>query len=196
VHKTRFAGEETQMTEQSDAQWNSERRLLNSVVAVTRHAFGAAASTIFLIEAGTGDLVFEAVSGEGDERLIGMRFPPQTGIAGLVAASGQSMIVDDVQGSPVFSRDAAALTGYLPKSILAAPLYGENRCIGVLEVLDRSAEDARETADIHLLELLADQAGVALEMLLRVRGPYRDERADVAIRLLEAAEAVLSGDSE
>jgi GAF domain-containing protein len=180
------------MTPQPDGAGDTEHRLLQSIAAVARHAFGAAAASVFLIEPSTRELVFEAVSGEGDRHLVGTRFPPCTGIAGLVAASGQSMIVDDVHDEPGFLADAATLTGFVPRSILAAPVYGVGRCLGVLEVLDRSAQHGRETADIELLQLIADQAAIGLEMLLRLRAPGRDHRSARALRLLEAAEAALS----
>ncbi|TRV79853.1 GAF domain-containing protein [Streptomyces sp. 130] len=169
-----------------------ERRLLQSVVEVARHAFGAAASSIFLIDPGTGDLVFEAVAGEGDGRLVGTRFPAGTGIAGWVAASGQSMLVDDLRESRHFSGEAAASTGYVPDSIMAAPLFGDDECVGVLEVLDRGAGGVREMADVELLGLLADQAAIGLELLTRLRAAEPSNRSDKALRLLAMAESLLA----
>ncbi|WP_445066795.1 GAF domain-containing protein [Streptomyces sp. SAS_281] len=169
-----------------------ERRLLQSVVEVARHAFGAAASSIFLIDPETGDLVFEAVAGEGDGQLVGTRFPAGTGIAGWVAASGQSMLVDDLRESRHFSGEAAASTGYVPDSIMAAPLFGDDECVGVLEVLDRGAGGVREMADVELLGLLADQAAIGLELLTRLRAAEPSNRSDKALRLLEMAESLLA----
>ena len=53
----------------------SHRALLQSIVDVARAIFGAKASSIFLLDAETDELVFEAVSGEGEGELIGMRIP-------------------------------------------------------------------------------------------------------------------------
>ncbi|PZT77408.1 MULTISPECIES: GAF domain-containing protein [unclassified Streptomyces] len=175
-----------------DAATPTERRLLQSVVEVARHAFGAAASSIFLIDPGSGDLVFEAVAGEGDGQLVGTRFPAGTGIAGWVAASGQSMLVDDLRESRHFSGEAAASTGYVPDSIMAAPLFSEDECVGVLEVLDRGANGVREMADVELLGLLADQAAIGLELLTRLRAADPGMRSDKALRLLEMAESLLA----
>ncbi|HWU07396.1 MAG TPA: GAF domain-containing protein [Streptomyces sp.] len=179
------------MTLSDDGAASAERRLLQSVVEVARHAFGAAASSIFLVDPVNGDLVFEAVAGEGDGQLVGTRFPAGTGIAGWVAASGQSMLVDDLRESRHFSGQAAQSTGYVPNSIMAAPLFGEEDCVGVLEVLDRSTHHVRETADVGLLDLLAGQAAIGLELLTRLRAATPDQRSDRALRLLEMAEALL-----
>ncbi|MEW9532579.1 GAF domain-containing protein [Microbispora sp. NPDC049125] len=152
----------------------TERRLLQSIVEVARHMFGAAASSIFLVDPDTGDLVFEAVSGEGEEQLVGSRFPAGTGIAGWVAASGQPMVADDVSAVTMFAQDAAESTGYVPRTIMAAPLIRFEQCAGVLEVLDRTASRS-ELDDMDLLGLFATQAGCALELMLRVRRSHGQE---------------------
>ena len=58
------------------------RALLQSIVDVARAIFDAKASSIFLYDEDAGELVFEAVSGEGEDNLIGMRLPANKGIAG------------------------------------------------------------------------------------------------------------------
>lgn len=149
----------------------TERQLLQSVVTVARYIYGAAASSVFMVSPDTGELIFAAVAGEGEQGLVGKRFEPGTGIAGWVAASGQPLITDDVGATDRFARDAAASTGYVPASIMAAPLIADGECIGVIEVLDRRAHDAnapgRELDDIELLGLLATQAALSLALLRR-----------------------------
>lgn len=115
------------MTLSGERTASTERRLLQSIVRVARHAFGAAASSIFLVDPDTRELVFVAVSGEGDDQLVGSRFPAGTGIAGWVATSGQSMLIDDLRESEHFSGQAAASTGYVPNSIMAAPCSATTR---------------------------------------------------------------------
>jgi GAF domain-containing protein len=143
----------------------SQRRLLQSIVEVTRSVFGAAAASVFLVDQESGELVFEAVCGEGDDHLVGSRFPGDTGIAGWVASSGQPLLVDDVSGSPQFALDAAESTGYVPRSIMAAPLISHGECLGVLEVLDRGTRKRGELGDVDLLGLLAAELGMAVELL-------------------------------
>ncbi|MFJ7269903.1 GAF domain-containing protein [Streptomyces sp. NPDC099050] len=149
----------------------TERQLLQSVVTVARYIYGAAASSVFMVSPDTGELIFAAVAGEGEQGLVGRRFEPGTGIAGWVAASGQPLITDDVGATDRFARDAAASTGYVPASIMAAPLIADGECIGVIEVLDRHVHDehapGRELDDIELLGLLAAQAALSLALLRR-----------------------------
>ena len=143
----------------------SQRRLLQSIVEVARSVFGAAAASVFLVDQESGELVFEAVCGEGEEHLVGSRFPGDTGIAGWVASSGQPLLVDDVSLNPQFAPDAAKSTGYVPRSIMAAPLISDGECLGVLEVLDRGARERGELGDVDLLGLLAAEVGMAVELL-------------------------------
>jgi GAF domain-containing protein len=148
----------------------TERLLLQSVVAVARHVYAAAASSVFTVDQETGGLTFAAVAGAGKSNLVGRSFPAGTGIAGWVASSCQTLIADDVSETHRFAQDAAGSTGYLPASIMAAPLIADGECIGVLEVLDRhtaSAAPARELDDLELLDLLAAQAALSLALMRR-----------------------------
>jgi len=147
----------------------TERTLLQSIVEVAKSVFGAAAASVFLVDDETGDLVFEAVAGEGEDQLVGTRFPGGTGLAGWVVMSGQALLVDDVAQSPQFARDAAESTGYVPHSIMAAPLISNGDCIGVLEVLDRGSRPRGDLTDVDLIGMLATEVALGLELLVRLR---------------------------
>ena len=69
--------------------------------------------------------------------VVGMRLPIRRGLAGYVVASGQALAVSDVRRDQRFDVTAAESTGYVPTSILAVPVEGDDGPIGVLEVLDR-----------------------------------------------------------
>jgi GAF domain-containing protein len=143
------------------------RRLLGAIVEVARSIFQAKASSVLLLDEEANELVFEAVAGEGEEKLLGTRLPAGTGIAGWVAATRQPLVVEDVQSDPRFSKETAAGTGYVPKGLMAVPLLHEEEALGVLSVLDRQARFTLQ--EMELLGLFANQAAVALVLLLRAR---------------------------
>ena len=145
------------------------RPLLQAIVEVARAIFGARASSIMLLDEAAGELVFEAVTGEGEDTLVGRRIPSNTGIAGWVAASGQPLVVEDVATDPRFAREEARRTGYIPKGLMAVPLLREDRVLGVLNVLDRPERRRFSVVEMDLLGLFANQAAVALELLLQAR---------------------------
>lgn len=145
------------------------RPLLQAIVEVARAIFGARAASIMLLDQSAGELVFEAVTGEGEDTLVGRRLPSGTGIAGWVAQSGQPLVVEDVASDPRFAREEARRTGYVPKGLMAVPLVREERVLGVLNVLDRPERRRFSVAEMDLLGLFANQAAVALDLLLQAR---------------------------
>lgn len=147
----------------------SYAQLLQSVVEVARAIFRAKASSIFLLDEETDELVFEAVAGEGSESLVGRRFPSSTGIAGFVLVSRQPLVIEDVLTDPRFSRETAESTGFVPKGLMAVPLLHDERALGVLEVLDRPSDARFTLAEMELLGLFANQAAIALDLLRRAR---------------------------
>ena len=147
----------------------AHRALLQATVEVARAIFGAKAASVFLLDEDAEELVFEAVAGEGEGELIGMRFPAGTGIAGWVLTTRQPLVVDDLSADTRFSRSAAESTGYVPKSMMAVPLLVEERALGVLSVLDRPEETKLRLAEVDLLGLFANQAAIALDLLQRAR---------------------------
>jgi GAF domain-containing protein len=136
--------------------------LLQSVVDVARAIFGAQASSVFLLDEDAGELVFQAVSGRGQEFLVGRRFPAGRGIAGWVALSGEPIIVDDLTDNAAFDRSLAQSTEYVPNALMAAPLIHGERVLGVLEVLDPTPQARSSLPELDLLSLFARQAATAL----------------------------------
>ena len=151
----------------------SYRALLSAIVEVARSIFGAKASSILLLDEATEELVFAAVVGEGEETLVGMRFPAGTGIAGWVLATGTPLVIEDVKKDPRFASDVAEDTGYVPSGLMAAPLLHEERALGVLEVLDRPERALFSLQEMELLGLFANQAAIAVDLLLRARAAER-----------------------
>jgi GAF domain-containing protein len=178
---------------------NLHRSLLSSIVDVARAFFGARAASVFLLDEQADELVFEAVSGEGEDSLIGRRFPSSTGIAGWVLTTLQPLVLDDVSRDRRFATEAAASTGYTPRSIMAVPLLSGERSLGVLEVLDRPFGERFTLEQSDLLAMFAAQAAIALDLLLRsraARAALDDDSSDAAA-LARIAQALLDrGDEE
>ena len=194
------------------------RELLQAIVGVARAIFGARASSVFLHDESTDELVFEAVAGEGAGELIGQRFPSSTGVAGWVLVTRQPLVIDELEQDPRFAREAAESTGFVPKGLMAVPLLHEERALGVLEVLDRPQQAAFSLKEMELLGLFANEAAIALDLLQRARearavleeqdgqaaalarlaerlAEAEPEQREAAQRLLEALEAFLGASS-
>jgi len=169
------------------------RALLHSVVAVARAIFAAKASSVFLLDEENDELVFEAVTGEGSESLLGQRIPSSTGIAGWVLVTRQPLVLEDVGNDPRFARDVAESTGYVPQGLMCVPLLHDEKALGVLNVLDRASQFTLE--EMELLGLFANQAAIALDLLQRARRAHAvlAESGDDAEALARVA-ALLEGE--
>jgi GAF domain-containing protein len=197
----------------------SYRALLQSIVEVARAIFRARASSIFLHDEATDELVFEAVAGEGADALIGRRFPSSTGVAGWVLVTRQPLVIEELADDPRFAREAAESTGFVPKGLMAVPLLHEDRALGVLEVLDRPQETVFSLKEMELLGLFANEAAIALDLLQRARearAVLQDEggeaaalatfsarlvdaspeRREAVLHLLAALDALITAESE
>ncbi len=146
-----------------------QRMLLDSVVLTARAIFDAAASSIFLLDTASGDLVFEAVAGEGADFLVGTRFPASRGIAGWVLESGQPVIVDNLDGDDRFAKEIAESTNYVPATLMASPVICDEEPTGVLEVLDSQQLSRSQLTQLELLSLFATQSAAALRIVQRSR---------------------------
>ena len=166
-------------------QGDIEERLLQSIVDATARLFDAEAASIALFEPDPDRLVFRVASGEQGAGAIGLSVPPTQGIAGYVYSTGQALALSDVANDPRFNRDAAEQTGYVPRSIAAAPLVDEHGTIGVLQVLDKHSSPTFSLRDMEMLAVFATQATVAI-------AAARVQR-DTA-RLIASALAQVAGD--
>jgi GAF domain-containing protein len=173
----------------------SFRALLAAIVEVARSIFGARASSILLLDEESEELVFEAVVGEGEDSLLGTRFPAGKGIAGWVLETQTPLVIEDVQQDPRFAKDVAEETGYVPSGLMAAPLLHDERALGVLSVLDRPEQSLFSLREMELLGLFANQASIAVDLLLKARRANRivshsEGDLDVVVRLAAAVDAL------
>ena len=143
-------------------QGDIETKLLQSIVDATVRLFDAEAASIALFEPDPDRLVFRVAAGEKGAGAIGLSVPPTQGIVGFVYSTGQALALSDVASDPRFNRDAAEQTGYVPRSIAAAPLTGEDAVVGVLQVLDKHSSATFSLRDMELLGVFAGQATVAI----------------------------------
>jgi GAF domain-containing protein len=143
-------------------QGDIETRLLQSIVDATVQLFDAEAASIALFEQDPDRLEFRVAAGAQGAGAVGLTVPPTQGIAGFVYSTGQALSLSDVANDPRFNRDAAEQTGYVPRSIAAAPLLDEDGTVGVLQVLDKRGSPTFSLRDMELLAVFAGQATVAI----------------------------------
>lgn len=123
---------------------------------------GADAASLLLLDVITGELYFEAVSGEKGKHLKEIRLKPGEGIAGWVARKGGAVIVDDVKADHRFAADIDRHTGYETRNMIVAPVATKDKVWGVLQVLNKH-QGSFNDEDLELVQALADQVAIAIE---------------------------------
>ena len=146
--------------EQPDA----PRTMMEAVVRTAAGVFEAAASSIALTDATTGELVYQSAWGAGAREIVGVRLPPGTGISGSVVASGEGQAVRDCRSDPRFAAQIAAGTGYVPRTMLVVPLLRSGSPVGVLSLLDRRDGGFYGSADMERAMMFAELAVTALDV--------------------------------
>lgn len=141
---------------------NAETDLASLIALITQQAcalLDADRGTLYLVEKETGELHSSMAMGLQGKTI---RLKPHQGIAGLVAATGQSLLVEDAYADARFYRAVDEMTGYRTRQILCVPIKNpRGQIVGALEVLNkRSGSFSAE--DEEVLSLLASQVGVAL----------------------------------
>jgi signal transduction protein with GAF and PtsI domain len=133
-----------------------------------RVAFGAQASSIALVDPSGMWLDYMAADGPVDDAVEGMLIAVGRGVAGYVAQTGETMVLDDVERDPRFARDVAEQLQYIPKRLLCAPIAGPGQqTIGVLSILDR---DDSVHDPVGLAAVMADQAALTIRMIAAATG--------------------------
>ncbi len=136
---------------------------------------GADRATILLLDRDRNEL-WSKVALRSDEIL---RFDARLGIAGSVLQSGETVNVSDAQVDQRFHSGIDKQTGYRTLSVLAAPLGTVNKdAIGVFQLLNKR-DGSFTKGDETMLEILAGQAGIAIENVMRL-GELRREKDELA----------------
>ncbi|MBK7996091.1 MAG: GAF domain-containing protein [Blastocatellia bacterium] len=135
--------------------------VLQNIVSESANLVGGEAGGIGLIK--ENKLVFEHVWYKDHWEKTTLEFPLNQGIAGLVAATGQTIIVNDpMQDSRVIYP--ALIKKYNLQGFMDVPIYSRDRkVIGVLDIRLRANRVAFNLADARLVESLAEQVAVAIE---------------------------------
>lgn len=84
-------------------------------------------------------------------------------IAGWVAENNQSLIINDVINDPRFYSFVQKQTGYETRTMIAVPMRINNKCVGVIELLNKDGCQDFTQNDLEIIELMSNQAAVAYQ---------------------------------
>ncbi len=177
-------------------QMSSERglaALLDLIATEATKLMEADRASLFLLDREKGQLWSKVALGS-DEIL---RFDANSGIAGAVALTGETINVEDAHQDRRFYKEIDLRTGYRTRSLLAVPLRThEGEIIGTFEVLNKKTATFGQR-DEQILKALAAQAAIAIEtaQLVEQMRRHRDQLQQENTQLWQEVEGKFSTES-
>jgi len=132
--------------------------LLTRICTAATSLVSCERASIFLHDPKTGELWTKVALGAKE-----IRVPSTAGIVGHVFQTNETLLVAEPYQDARFNREVDKRNGFITHNLLTVPVKNLARQqIGVLQAVNRIG-GAFSDNDITVMELLADQAGVAIE---------------------------------
>ncbi len=93
----------------------------------------------------------------------GLRISVDQGIAGWVARNQKPLRLDDVKSDPRYFSGMEKRTGFAPRTMLCVPVAMKGRLHGVIQCINKLDGSQFNDDELHLVQLLADHAAIAIE---------------------------------
>ncbi|MDL2124169.1 MAG: GAF domain-containing protein [Deltaproteobacteria bacterium] len=138
-------------------------QVLKYTMDMIREVMNVEAGSLFLVDG--NELEFAVafnIKPEFLKDLKDLRLKMGQGIAGYVAAQGESIIINNAQKSLHFYPEIDKTTGFKTLSALCVPMISQGKVIGVLEVLNKIKGDFSHN-DKDLLHSIASSVSIAIE---------------------------------
>jgi diguanylate cyclase (GGDEF)-like protein len=137
------------------------RNLLQTVLDRSTELLLAAQGSIMLIEKETDLLLIEMSKGARKDQDQQVRVPKGIGIAGRVAASGEPLLVEDIEHDARIGRKNQER--YKSASFVSVPLKIGRRVVGVMNFNDKRTGELFDDVDLRLAQTCASHAAVILD---------------------------------
>ena len=135
--------------------------ILKIALAKTLNIMNGTIGGILLLDEQTQTLSYRVHQGLGDKYVDGMHLNLGEGIAGRVAKSGKSVLLEDISADPRVAYPDLVVSEGL-KAFISVPLRAKDKVLGVINVASHMPHRFT-TTDMYLLHSIGDQLGVAIE---------------------------------
>jgi Nif-specific regulatory protein len=146
-----------------NSEYSDGKELLRTIIESATRLMEADASSLLLLNPENNKLYFEIALGAKGPEVQRFSLNLGEGIAGWVAANNRSLIVNDVESDDRFYSDISEKINFPTKSILAVPMRVKDRCVGVIEIINKIDGGNFTEQDLEWLEIFATQAAIAVQ---------------------------------
>jgi diguanylate cyclase (GGDEF)-like protein len=137
--------------------------ILQAIMKQVERLIKPKAWSLLLVDAESGDLIFEIAVSSVSEQLKGVHLERGKGIAGWVALHGQSLLIPDVSKDERFAGGFDEKLLFSTRSIVCVPMKIKDQVVGVIELINSFEELDFDERDIVLISAIADFAAIALD---------------------------------
>lgn len=137
-------------------------RVLTTVLQEMHEQLDILATSFWLRDPETGELVCKQSIGPGRDNILGWRLPVGQGIVGQAALTGEIILVADTRSEHQHYKEVDLTTGIEIRSIVSIPFRSRGEVIGVLNLVDTKAQRFTQT-DLQLVQPIAAAAASAVE---------------------------------
>ncbi|MDR1903872.1 MAG: sigma 54-interacting transcriptional regulator [Treponema sp.] len=153
--------------------------LLTEIIDSAARLCEGEASSLLLTNQENQELYFEVALGAKGAEVQRFTVKLGEGIAGWVAMHNKSIIVNDVENDKRYLSIISQQIDYPCTTMMAVPMRIKDKCIGVIELLNKKNGKGFIQEDLEWLEIFANQAAIALVNARSI------ERARNEIQLLQ-----------
>lgn len=134
--------------------------LMDLIVRKLTQVVDADRGTLYLVD---GDQLVSRILQDDDGTLSEIRLRLGQGIAGHVAATGETVNIRSVREDPRFASHVDAKSGYTTRNMICTPMRNaEHEIIGVIQLINKK-NGHFTSRDESILKVLASQAAIAFE---------------------------------
>ena len=141
----------------------SIQKTLSDICGNVERYFAPRHLAVLLMEPETGDLNFTHVLGEKAEFLTGKKLRKGKGVAGWIANTGESLLIEDTQSDSRFPALFLTAKTKDSRSLMGVPLKSGDTIYGVLELIDTVDGSPYSARHLQDLSAMGEIAALALE---------------------------------
>ncbi len=149
------------------------QKLLSNILQTATGTTNSDRGTLYLIDELKKELWSKVAQGTS---MVEIRLPVGKGIAGFVAATGETINIPDAYADSRFNPEVDKATGYRTKTILCMPMKNkDSKIIGVFQLLNKSMGTFTKE-DEEFIDALSIHASIAIENAQLAQQMVQSER--------------------
>jgi Nif-specific regulatory protein len=146
-----------------NSDYSESRTLLTRILESAARLTSGDASSLLLATPDGERLYFEIALGAVGKDVEKFTLKKGEGIAGWVFEHNRSLVVNDVDSDPRWFSEIPKKVGFTTSNILAVPMRMRDRCVGVIEMINKQGGQPFDEEDRTWLEIFANQAALAIQ---------------------------------